>query len=235
MAMIGHLDIPLSDIDVDHHVQRQVLMQLRQHGPESYVALKPDGMEGNAFNYHLKSLKRAGLVTLEDKIYHLTATGQLVTDSFSFDRQRTLLRPHHYIYPLVVAGDKVLVYEVRRPLLEGKLALPAGKMHYGDDDQTSLQRELKRRGIDDKVSSRMLCGINIRYQRSGETVMHRPGVVWSIAYNGELVETTTPSGASRWYARDELRTNPCALPDVLESLSRLENGDTSPIDLTYLV
>ncbi len=73
-----------TSIDLSHHVQRDVLLQLRQNGALTYQALKPDGMEGNAYNYHLRLLRQANLIALEGGTYDLTHTGHLVSDAYSF-------------------------------------------------------------------------------------------------------------------------------------------------------
>lgn len=228
-------DRALTDVQPHHIIQRQIMMALRQRGELSYATLKPDGVEGNAFNYHLKLLRQSKLVESSNKLYRLTPTGQLVTDSFSFDRQRVLMRPYHYTYPLVTYGEYVLVYEVCRQPLMGRLALPAGKMHYGDDYRTSISRELARRNITSSDPATFLCAINLSYCRDGAVVMHRPGVVWHIRYTGERVVSETPSGRTMWITITDAMNDARSLPDVIESLRRLEDPSYGPIELCHAI
>lgn len=229
--MIRH--IPTSDIDISHHVQRRILLQLRQNGPRTYAQLKPDGLEGNAYNYHLRELKKAKLVAQSNETYQLTNMGHLVSDAFSFATARLMLRPHHYIAPLVTHNDKVLVYIPTREPMAGRYCLPSGKLHYGESIEEAIQREMERRNLTNNYSFTDLCALNVRYVREGEVVVHRPGTIWHITYDGECAERQTESGITTWLPHEEVLESERSLPEVVEALKNLRNGTRSYIDLTF--
>lgn len=225
------MNIPTTDIDLSHHIQRLLLVRLRQEGPLSYQALKPDGLEGNAYNYHLRLLKKAGLITLSNSLYQLSSTGHLVADAFSFDKKRLMLRPHVYTSLFVTSGSKVLLYLATRQPLKGRMSLPSGKIHFGDSFTDSIKREMERRNLQGAYAAKEYVALNIRYTLDGAVAYHRPGFVWHIEYNGELVERQTESGKTSWFELNSLPQG--CLPEVTEILHRVTEGATTPIDLTW--
>jgi len=226
-------DIPTTSVDISHHLQRQILLQLRQTGQQTYQQLKPDGVEGNAYNYHLRELKKSHLINQADDGYGLTPTGQLVSDAFSFKTGRLMLRPHQYIALLITQGEKVLVYEpIRRPLA-GFLCLPSGKLHYGDSFVEGIAREVARRNLTNNYIVNELCPVNIRYLLSGDVAIQRPGIIWHVDYRGELAERQTESGKTTWHEWNEMLDGDHVLPEVSVALTRLSMGTHLPIDLTY--
>ena len=226
-------DISTTDIDITHHIQRGVLIRLRQHGPQSYVQLKPDGLEGNAYNYHLRNLKKSGLITVKGDVYHLTHTGHLVSDAFSFTSHRLMLRPYHYTTLLVTQDDSVLVYIPIRNLQAGKYCLPSGKLHYGDSIAASIGREMDRRLLSAEYTFSEISPVNIRYTLHGEIAAHRPGVIWHIAYEGNQAVRTTESGTTQWLSIREVMNDPRTLPELSLGLQKLTSLDRAPIDLDY--
>lgn len=224
-------DIATAAIDLEHHIQRRIMTQLRQ-ADLPYQLLKPDGVEGNAFNYHLRALKRADLITSQDGLYTLTEKGYLVADGFSSSTMRLMMRPYAYTALLITSGDKVLVYKGKRQPLQDVYCLPTGKMRYGDTLETSIAREAQRRNIAPYVAT-SLCLLNVRFQRQGRTVIHRPGHLWHLAYEGQLKPHATSNGLSEWHEIEEVLSWAKAAPDVQEGLRRLLSGSNEPIDTTW--
>ncbi len=228
-------DIPTTNVDISHHVQRQILVMLRQFGPKKYAELKPEGLEGNAYNYHLRNLKKSGLVELKQSVYHLTNTGHLVSDAFSFTTHRLMLRPYHYTTLLITQEDEVLVYvPIRKPQTD-RLSLPSGKMHYGDSIAASIDREMKRRQLDEGYEVSEICPINVRYIIQDEIVIHRPGILWHIAYSGDKRERTTESGTTHWMKKQDIEASDKILPELSEGLKRLKATTHEPIDLDFIL
>ena len=228
-------DTPTTAIDLSHHIQRSILLQLRQNSSQTYQQLKPDGVEGNAYNYHLRNLKQAKLISSEDKIYSLTSMGQVVADSFSFNTGRLILRPHTYTHLVVTAKNKVLLYMPTRQPLPDILCLPSGKLHYNDSFAESITREMKRRDLSDDYTARSLCAINVRYKKGDDIIRQRPGTVWHVEYSGPLNESTTESGSATWYNQKDLTTLKSIAPEVDIVLSRIKMGNSDPIDFTVTV
>jgi|GEM_PF-2217322 len=224
-------NISTTDIDFSHHIQRTLLMQLRQDGPSTYQGLKPAGLEGNAYNYHLRLLKQAGLITVSDGIYQLTGTGYLVTDAFSFEKKRLMLRPHAYTSLFVTHGTMVLLYQATRHPMKGFLSLPSGKLHFGESFITSITKEMRRRNLSNHYCIKEYVAANICYTHSGAAVYHRPGFIWHIEYEGEPAERETESGRTSWFKQNDLPKN--SLPEVTEMVMRITQHRTDPIDMTW--
>jgi len=224
-------NIPTTDIDLPHHIQRTLLVQLRQHGPSSYQQLKPDGLEGNAYNYHLRLLKKAGLIVSKDSSYMLTSTGHLVTDAFSFEKKRLMLRPHVYTSLFVTSGSKVLLYQATRQPLRGTASLPSGKLHFGDSFAASIKREMRRRDLLNTYQMKECIALNACYTLQGAAVYHRPGFSWHVEYEGELRDRQTESGKTSWFELGSLPEN--CLPEVSEMAIRVTQNTSDPIDLIW--
>ena len=226
-------NIPTTDIDISHHIQRGIIMRLRQTGTLSYAKLKPSGVEGNAYNYHLRLLKKSGLIELQNDLYHLTHTGHLVSDAFSFANQRLMLRPHHYTTLLVTQDNKVLVYIPILGPKKGRLGLPSGKLHYRDSIASSIAREMERRNLSSDYTYSELASINVRYLEGAEVVLHRPGVLWHIVYRGECHEFTSERGQTKWMPIEDVKRSHDTLPELSDGLERLKNTSRDPIDCEY--
>lgn len=225
-------DIPTTNIDISHHLQRQVLLQLRQQGAQTYAELQPDGVEGNAYNYHLKNLKHAGLIVLKEGRYELTPTGHVVADAFSFQTGRLVLRPHFYTYILVTNGDEVLLYVPTRQPMPNVLCLPSGKLHYGDGFERSIAREMARRQLSDDYTVHHVCPLTVRYVKHGEVILHRPGNIWHVDYQGEKRTSTTESGTADWFKIADVHDRHDVTTEVIEGLDRIKNNSHEPIDAT---
>lgn len=224
-------DLPTSSVDVSHHIQRSILVQLRQHGVQSYRDLKPDGFEGNAYNYHLNILKQAKLIEGSGQKYELTPVGYVVADAFSLAAQRLVLRPHMYTFLLAISDDHVLLYEPTRQPLPGVHCLPSGKMHYGDTCEQSVAREALRRNMTDEYTTEHIGSINLVYRRGGDVVLQRPGMIWKLDYTGERRESPTASGSGKWYRIDELSSLARLTPEVGAALGLLHDSKARLIEI----
>jgi hypothetical protein len=225
-------DINTTNIDLSHYIQREILIHLRQQGSSTYQKLKPAGLEGNAYNYHLRLLKQSGLIASEKKEYTLTNIGYLVSDAYSYASRRLMLRPHMYTVLFVVSSEEVLVYQHHAGPLKGMIGLPSGKVHYNEGFTTSVAKEAGRRELSDDYNVTTLCPINIRYQQNSQPVVHRPGILWHLDYKGPLSERQTDNGRSFWIKQTDSEAAQI-LPEVREGLRRLSESSTQPIDMDY--
>lgn len=224
-------DLPTTSVDVSHHLQRSILLQLRQKGTLTYQQLKPDGLEGNAYNYHLKNLKTTGLISVTGGFYSLTPTGNIVADAFSFKSSRLVVRPHIYTYLFVTQRDKTLLYTPSRQPLPNVHGFPSGKLHYGDTFKMSIEREMKRRNLHEDYTTSFVCPLNIQYWREDHIIMQRPGNLWHIEYKGDLTISVTPSGNSGWWTKQEIEKLQNITPEVGLGFERIKNNSHDPIDM----
>jgi ADP-ribose pyrophosphatase YjhB (NUDIX family) len=116
-----------------HWIQRHILKRLAFADALHYAELKPDGVEGNLFQYHGRELEKQGLITRTQGVYSLTVTGKVaVADLSSFKGMRRRILP----MPLVAlaaqneAGQWLLFHWRRQPC-RGLVSLPAGRYKSG--------------------------------------------------------------------------------------------------------
>lgn len=197
------MDQYTSNLDTLHHIQRSVLEKLTHQDVVSYSELLPDGMSGNAFNYHLNHLLKQRVIEKSEDGYKLTSLGRLVVDSMSLREQRFKLRPVCGALLYVEHGDskKVLLYRSKRQPLIGSVGLPFGKLRVGGTYKETVQRMLKSRGLDSDLAAKMvhLTPYSFLYKtKSDELVSHRVGEVWKITYGGEMLTNATENGESFW-------------------------------------
>lgn len=191
----------VSNLDALHHIQQTVLRQLTYKKWVSYSELLPDGMAGNAFNYHLNYLIKHKLIEKQDKNYTLTPLGRLVIDAMSLNAKRFKLRPSTGVMlRLTNQNGEVLAYEsFRQPLIE-HVGLPFGKVRIGARYRASAERILIRRGIElSDVSNLDYYGpLNVCYEEGEELVCQRTGQIWAAEYNGDWSGMETDNGKSFW-------------------------------------
>jgi ADP-ribose pyrophosphatase YjhB (NUDIX family) len=115
-----------------HWIQRHILVTLVRHSRGRYSQLRPDGVEGNLFLYHLDGLIKDKLVEKVGRDYQLTAGGLRFVASLSLKTEKTRQQP--LVLTAVVcqneAGEHLLSRWVRQPNA-GLISLPHGMVHYG--------------------------------------------------------------------------------------------------------
>lgn len=126
-----------------------------------------------------------------------------------------------------------MLYRATRQPLKSMYVFPTGKMRYGDNLQTSLSRELERRGIGGDYEGKFLCQTNVLYTKDDEIVTHRPGVLWHVEYSGKLESTTTQNGISEWFDISVVGELSTLSPEVTEAMRRIESDTHDPIDLRW--
>lgn len=131
-----------------HWIQKEILKQLILHPQRRYSELKPDGVEGNLFMYHLRSLIRDGYVAKTGSgRYALSADGKRYADRLSLDTLKPRIQPK--IVSMIVCrnarGEYLLYRRVRQPF-SGMVSFPHGKIHLGETVAEAAARELSEKG-----------------------------------------------------------------------------------------
>ncbi len=130
-----------------HHIQRSILYQLMQHPSRRYGQLKPQGVEGNIFTYHVRQLIGLGYVVKGDGgEYELTAAGKVYVDRLSGTNLLPRIQPK--IITLIACRNEEgewLVFRRRRQPLLGKVGFVYGKIHEGERIADAARRELKEK------------------------------------------------------------------------------------------
>lgn len=126
-----------------HWIEKSVLEQLTHTAAARNSQLRPDGVESNLFQYHLKNLLKAGLVTKQaDGQYALGPEGIAWADRFSGNLHAP--RPQAKIMTALILnddlGNTLFIQKARQPFI-GKYVLPSGKVHVGEPLDAAARRE----------------------------------------------------------------------------------------------
>lgn len=107
--------------------------------------MKPDRVDSNLYNYHLKLLQRNGLVEkVETKGYRLSPAGLQYVDYVSIEK----FEPRHQpklITKLLIRDETghILMWPKYKQPFIGAWSLPSGKVHYEDGSvKEAARREL---------------------------------------------------------------------------------------------
>lgn len=180
-----------------HFMQRDILTLIKEAtSPLSYSNIKPNDVDGNAFNHHLKTLMGKGMIEKTGEgLYILTPKGRRGVDFYSIEDSRVKVRPVSGIFILVQSADgMILSYRNEAAPTNGHTGLLFGKLRLGDSQKNTVERMLKRRLLN--VEWLRFCGsLNVRYTDSNELVAHRCGPLF-IAKIVERADKKTEYGSS---------------------------------------
>lgn len=191
----------VSNLDALHHIQQTVLRQLSYTKWVPYSELLPDGMAGNAFNYHLNYLVKHKLIKKSDEGYTLTALGRVVIDAMSHNAKRFKLRPSCGVMLRLTSSDgRVLLYNSKRQPLIDHTGLPFGKLRIGASFKSTAERMILRRKINlhDITDLQFTAPLNICYDEDEELVCQRTGQIWTAIFSGVPLDFETENGKSFW-------------------------------------
>lgn len=195
------MDEFVSNLDALHHIQQAVLRQLTYSKNLSHTELLPDGMSGNAFNYHLNFLVKQKLIEKSDKGYTLSALGRIVVEAMSLDAKRFKLRPTCGVMLLLEDSEgRVLIHKSRRQPLLNYAGLPFGKLRIGANYKSTAERMIirKQMNLSDVKDLKFHAPLNVLYEENEEIVCHRTGQIWSAVYTGSKFEIKTDNGYTLW-------------------------------------
>lgn len=127
---------------IDNDLRRLIFLELCKNESLTYSELKPNGIESNQFAYHLKKLKDDGFIEKADRVYRLAPKGLRLADHLSFKTEFIREQPKSIIILVAMSsrGKKLLVGKRKRQPHIGKLVLPGGKMHFGEEVEDAAKR-----------------------------------------------------------------------------------------------
>lgn len=113
-------------------IQQHVLIELTKHATLRYSQLRPDGVEGNLFLYHLEGLIKDGMVEKGDRSYHLSPKGLSLVGTLSLTTGKQRRQPK-ILNAMVCrnAEGQYLLSRWRRQPNTGLISFPHGMMHFG--------------------------------------------------------------------------------------------------------
>lgn len=155
-----------------HWIQRHILKQLATSEACRYKDLKPEGVEGNLFMYHLKQLMTEKYVAKKDSLYALTKSGKKFVGGMSLETGNPTILPRLFVMLYAKNGKgEILLYKWNRQPYLDHVSLPFSRIRYGQtiqeaaeqnlQNKTNLKGELKNRGL-----------VNVVVKKSGEISTH---------------------------------------------------------------
>lgn len=124
-------------------IQQHILVELTRHPERRYSELRPDGVEGNLFLYHLDGLTKDGLVEKSEKRYKLTQKGLELASTLSLETGKARQQPR--VLTCVVAqneqGEYLFSRWHRQPNVD-LVSFPHGMVHAGQSLETMAALEL---------------------------------------------------------------------------------------------
>lgn len=161
---------PMSDM---HIIQKHIMRRLSENTCLRYADIQPEGVEGNQFSYHLRSLEKQSFIKRCKDGYQLTPKGMVFTGSVSFETFQPRIQPK--IVTLVVCKNpegKYLVYKRNRQPFIGAYGFPYGKIHMGERIEQAAKRELgEKTGVTAKLVKKGVMYLLVK-NRDGETIAH---------------------------------------------------------------
>lgn len=127
-----------------HWIERHLLKQLSFSDSRRYTELKPDGVEGNLFQYHARLLEKRGLISRTEDGYALTSAGKIFVADLS---QTKLMHPRKLPRAVVMivcinAEGQHLLFRWRRQPYRGLVSLPFGRLLYDQSPTTMAAEQL---------------------------------------------------------------------------------------------
>jgi ADP-ribose pyrophosphatase YjhB (NUDIX family) len=125
-----------------HWIQQHILLELTRTSKSRYSELRPSGVEGNLFLYHLEGLVKGGFVQKADGAYSLTAQGKAHVATLSLETGKQRQQP--LVLTAVVLRNEAgeyLLYRWKREPNTGLVSLPHGLVHVGEtlEDMAALE------------------------------------------------------------------------------------------------
>lgn len=188
---------------IDHHVQRHILDVLRHTEFARFRDLRPDGLDSNAFSYHLTTLLRQGFLEKTASGYTLTIKGIAYIDRVSAQDVRVRKQPKIMTITAVFneSGEVLLRRKTNQPMIN-RLTLPSGMLHMEDATiRDAAQREVREKmGIDlTQLTHAGDCYMAIRHV--GDTIMNSLMHVFTARVDSR--DLTLPDNAL-WRSPDDL-------------------------------
>lgn len=206
-----------------HIIQKHIMRKLTVNTCLRYADIQPEGVEGNQFSYHLKTLIKQKLIKRCQGGYTLTSEGMLYTSSVTFET--FMVRSQAKVATLVICKNdrgEYLTYHRRRQPFIGMYGFPYGKIHMGERVEEAALRELaEKTGISATLTQRAIMYLLVKNDE-GEVTAH---TMFHIFTGENLKGTVMPEtgyGQISWKSeKDLVKVNP--MPGVLEVLKLIKS------------
>lgn len=218
---------------LEHHLQREILYTLVTNPSVRYSKLKPEGIDGNIFTYHLQQLIKQKLVVKRaDGSYSLTALGKAAGINSNQTMTDILMQAHSIL--LMAArnhnGDYLLRKRLAHPVY-GKSGFVHGEPVAEEAIELTAARIFKTKtGMDVSFKPRGSGYIRIFRENDIESFTHFT-ILSADGVEGEPIQTSK-TGENSWVRNADFRDE-SMIPSMHDLVSRLEKPDFFFCDLTY--
>jgi 8-oxo-dGTP pyrophosphatase MutT (NUDIX family) len=199
-----------------HNVQYSILTLLMTNKVLRFSELRPNRVDSNLFQYHLKKLITDGYIEKVSGGYTLSARGLNYADrhSSSLKAERSQPKIIAIVIVLNAKGEVLVLQKPQQPWLD-TYHLPAGKVHDGEPIAVAGRRELLEKTGLELPDMQQVASVHVTIRLAEIIVSEYYGVVLRCDYNGPLV-------SGEWYSGDD-KIELC--PSVSEVISLLDTDN----------
>lgn len=190
---------------IEHHIQREILGALTRANTLKYSDLKPAGMEGNIFMYHLNLLIKGGYVEKKEGSYTLAIKGLQYADTLSMKNLKPRIQPKALVILALQnsKGEWLLARRKTQPHL-GQYMLPSGKRHFGELRDEHAIRELEEK-TGWSLSLEHRGEAEIVLLRNDEPLTHIIGDIYTGAQPNTILPKETSRFEYEWASSDQIK------------------------------
>ncbi len=218
---------------LEHHLQREILYTLVTNPTVRYSKLKPEGIDGNIFTYHLQQLiKQKLVVKSEDGSYSLTALGKAAGINSNQTMTDILLQAHSVLLMAVrnPKGDYLLRKRLAHPVY-GKSGFVHGEPVAEEAIEDTATRIFKAKtGLEVTFKPRGSGYIRIFRGKDTESFTHFT-LLFADGVTGDPIQTSK-TGENIWISNPDFKDE-SMIPSMPDLVCRLEKPDFFFCDLTY--
>ncbi len=215
-----------------HHIQKSVINVLASTDPAHYADLKPSGMDGNQFTYHLKQVMASKLVKKnDDGTYSLTQKGR----SYLVTRYEDPDEMAHTIFLVVIRyGGKLLLRERKVQPMLGYTGFVHGEPVASKTLRESVrERVALKTGIDiEDITVRGSGLIQIIKDGQPQSFSHAI-IVQAVASSSDLPIVEDETGKNFWTPEDKLNSVVHLLPSCFDVLAFARDPAGGWLEQTY--
>lgn len=218
-----------------HEIQKHILKKLSLEKNARYSDLKPKGVEGNLFVYHLKLLIKDGYVSNTKDSYRLTAEGRRFVDRVSFETFRERIQPKIVTLLVIKNAEKYLFYRRTRSPFNGRVGFPYGKIHLEERLDEAASRELEEKtGLKLPIKHRGIVYISVHDET--ELVSHMLCHIFTGSVRTRGDQSPTPKGECFWSRFEDIPKNELipGVPQIIGLLKKnAPNNKSGSSDLFF--
>lgn len=188
-----------------HWIQREILKKLSTSERARYIELKPLGVDGNLFMYHLKQLMNDGYLIKIDKGYTLTRKGKtLVAETSLSTGQKTLVpRQLVMIYAKNSKGQIALYKWNRQPYID-HISLPFSRLRRGETYEKAARNTLINK-LGQKKEPFYLGLVNVIVNKKDKISTHYTAVIFKAKLD-DNVSADGLTGQPFWGTAKDVKT-----------------------------